>query len=274
MKNESAGTGGQAGERLGLETFDVDLHEDRHAMLADQRIERRHRDLDALVQLCPPSRARLPRLHEIARRGRDGRIVEVDLHHLARRGADRDRLDGDGDRARRSAAASSPARAAARRRPRARRAGGTPRCGRRHASRRRTRGRRAARSRHRAGPWRRDCAARRNRCASETPRSVRSASSTSGAAPPPRWRGARACSGAGGAFFLRQGAEAKPHQRTADRGPRADDGERDRQRRPARDEQRIRNGGQQHVKAEQENALQPSSVCGQSCRAASDHGTE
>ena len=87
----------QPGERLGLEALDVDLDEGRRAVPRDQRVERGHRDPDALApDLALPAGRALRRLHEIARGGRDRGIVDVDREFdLARRGADRDRLDGD-----------------------------------------------------------------------------------------------------------------------------------------------------------------------------------
>ena len=73
--------------------------------------------------------------------------------------------------------------------------------------------------------------------------------------------------------LLRQAAEPDPHQRAAERRRRGDDRERDRQQRPAGDEQRIGDGRRHGQRQQATSADSPSSVCGHNCRAASDHGT-
>ena len=85
----------QPGERLGLEALHVDLHEGRHAVFRDQRVERRDADLDAPVpDLALPAFGAFGGLQEVLRRGRDRRVVDIDPHFdLAYRRADRDRLD-------------------------------------------------------------------------------------------------------------------------------------------------------------------------------------
>src|SRR5580704_17138080 len=72
--------GGEAGERLGLVALDIDLDETRDAVARDQRVERRHRHLDARrPMLAFPAGRAARRRDEGLRGGRDGRIGEIKL---------------------------------------------------------------------------------------------------------------------------------------------------------------------------------------------------
>ena len=82
---------GEAGQRLRLETFDVDLDEGGHAVARDQRIERGHRHADAPgPSLALPAGGAVGGCNELRRGGRHRRIVDVELElDLAGTAADR-----------------------------------------------------------------------------------------------------------------------------------------------------------------------------------------
>src|SRR6266566_5886601 len=86
---------GESGERLRLESLDVDLDEGRRSMARDQRVERGHRHRDAIDPLLAlPTRRTAGSADESLGRGAYRRVVEIEFQHqLALVAADRDRLD-------------------------------------------------------------------------------------------------------------------------------------------------------------------------------------